>query len=182
MVWDKSVVFFIVLLVIKMPSNDLFGNVVAHDITYFLKVNDSNRDHFGRFIYLFIFILSDIWHKYKSMQYKNKSHSDKNKHSGSVVVRVARHEIKWVENWNETRFVPDAYCDEQTNGRMVACPQCAGHVTIQFDIVGRCNRRTDVWSCVHSAPWHVTIQFDIIGRCNKKGQRRSWHMAKCNKL
>ena len=33
---------------IQQPSNDIFGEFVAHDLTYFLKVNDSNRNHFDR--------------------------------------------------------------------------------------------------------------------------------------
>ena len=39
---------------------------------------------------------------YKSIQYKNKSHSDNNEHRGSVALTDAQHEIKWAKNYNET--------------------------------------------------------------------------------
>ena len=37
---------------------------------------------------------------YKIIQYKNKPQSD-NEHHGSVALKDAQHEIKWVKNYNE---------------------------------------------------------------------------------
>ena len=39
---------------------------------------------------------------YKSIRYKNKSHSDNNEHHGSVALTDAQYEINCVKNYNET--------------------------------------------------------------------------------
>ena len=43
-VWEKSAICFANIYAIKTPSIGLFGDVLAHDITYFLKNIESIRD------------------------------------------------------------------------------------------------------------------------------------------
>ena len=51
---------------------------------------------------LFIYFIRYMTYTYKSIQFKNKSYSDNNEHHGSVALTDARHEIKWIKNYNET--------------------------------------------------------------------------------
>ena len=53
MVWGKSTIHKSTIFSPscrsqKNPFNNVFGDVVAHDRDLFLKVKDSNPDHFGR--------------------------------------------------------------------------------------------------------------------------------------
>ena len=50
----------------------------------------------------YIYFIRHMIYTYKSIQYKNKSHSDYNEHRGSAALTDAQHEIKWVKNYNET--------------------------------------------------------------------------------
>ena len=54
-------------------------------------------------IYLF---LSDIWHTYKSIQFKNKSFSVNYKYRGSATPTDVQCELKWVEKikWNAKNY------------------------------------------------------------------------------
>ena len=61
------------------------------------NINDTS------FIYLLIYLfIRHVTYTYKSIRYKNKSHSDNNEYHGSVVLTDTQREIKWVKNYNET--------------------------------------------------------------------------------
>ena len=54
------------------------------------------------YIYIFFNLIRHVTYTYKNIHYKSKSYSDNNEHHGSVALTDAQHEIKWVNNYNET--------------------------------------------------------------------------------
>ena len=48
--------------------------------------------------HIYLLFLSNTWNVHKSIQFKNKSYSDNNKHRGSAAPTDAQRELKWIEN------------------------------------------------------------------------------------
>ena len=84
----------------------MYERIKKHKETPFQFI-DSDRKTYTHFHFIFIFLISlncirHITYTYKSIQYKNKPYSDNNEHHSSVAPTDAQHELKWVNNYNET--------------------------------------------------------------------------------